>query len=99
MVIEEDKVIELEDNSRHLLIKKVRAKGIPYLICLRLTNGLLFEVFRFGDDQVSLETDPAVVSEVLDAYVSSDAYAKDMENIEAEVSKIVGGSVDEGDEE
>ncbi len=104
MVIEEDKVIELEDKSRHLLIKKVRCESVPYLICLRLGGTPVFELFRFGDDSVILETNPAVVSKVLDSYVSSDAYKTDLEKIDAAIDKyeksIVSGNVsDEGDQE
>lgn len=79
MLIEEDKVIELEDGTRHLLVKKVRCDDAPYMICLALTGEPVLEVFRFGEDNVYLEIEPGIIKHVLDTYLNSDAYKEDLQ--------------------
>lgn len=83
MVIEENKVIELEDKSRHLLLKKIRHETVPYLICLRLGDKPVFELFRFrDDDSVDFVGDVNIVSKVLHSYVTSDTYKADLEKMD-----------------
>ena len=98
MVIEEKKVLTLEDKTRHLLIKKLRLDGDAYMICLRVSGDLLFEVFKFENDALTLVTSPSKVSKILDAYVNTPEFKAENERLDNEISKYIDiSTLDFGD--